>query len=388
MRNIIKKILLELYSPSSQEYVPGGSVVHKSNPVWRDNIKTTGLQVSVGECYQQYVGGDVECKEAIFATDSLEKKDMFDSTYDDDTWLIDTKCANVKWFKDKHFDLGPSDKHIVTFENIPQNCLKLIYEGTGKSSDKLNESEDDLSWVDDLDKETVKKGDVFYIVDGTYSEGSNMYPPAYKPKNVRYLFHVTDIFESNNRFFLEFSFCRPTNVTYNPKDYNTNNCGDFGYEKIVYENALELINSNYWRLMGNNGYYSHLTESEEDSLEWAKDLHTEPFHLQLMRDNLEKRGGHPVDVIDVRYIMFNPAVAVGDKRFNKIAYFLEDNNYYPETLEPFGKETSYIKMTKLKVDQMVTLRWDIGPELSEQELYNFSQTNPVGKYWSEEFIYS
>ena len=123
MRNIIKKILLELYSPSSQEYVPGGSVVHKSNPVWRDNIKTTGLQVSVGECYQQYVGGDVECKEAIFATDSLEKKDMFDSTYDDDTWLIDTKCANVKWFKDKHFDLGPSDKHIVTFENIPQNCL-------------------------------------------------------------------------------------------------------------------------------------------------------------------------------------------------------------------------------------------------------------------------
>jgi hypothetical protein len=92
-------------------------------------------------------------------------------------------------------------------------------------------------------KELVKKGDVFYIVDGTYSEDSNMYPPDYKPKNVRYLFHVTDIFKSNNRFFLNYTFCRPKNVTYNPKDYNTNSCGDFGYDEIVYENALELINS-------------------------------------------------------------------------------------------------------------------------------------------------
>jgi hypothetical protein len=130
---------------------------------------------------------------------------------------------------------------------------------------------------------------------------------------------------------------------------------------------------------------SKLFESEEDDFGWAKDLVTEPFHHQLMKDNLEKRGGHPVDVKDVRYIMFNPAVEVGDKRFNKVAYFLEDNDYYPESLEPFGKKTSYIKITRFK-DERQNGRWDIGPELSEQELYNFSQTKKDG-YWAEEFIY-
>ena len=130
---------------------------------------------------------------------------------------------------------------------------------------------------------------------------------------------------------------------------------------------------------------SKLFESEGDEFGWAEDLVTEPFHHQLMRDNLEKRGDHPVDVRDVRYIMFNPAVEVGDKRFNKVAYFLEDNDYYPESLEPFGKKTSYIKMTRFK-DERQNGRWNIGPELSEQELYNFSQIKKES-YWAEEFIY-
>lgn len=128
---------------------------------------------------------------------------------------------------------------------------------------------------------------------------------------------------------------------------------------------------------------SNLFESEED-FGWVENLDTEPFHHQLMRDNLEKRDGHPVDVRDVRYIMFNPAVEVGDKRFNKVAYFLEDNDYYPESLEPFGKKTSYIKITRFK-DERQNGRWDIGPEISEQELYNFSQTKK-DSYWAEEFF--
>jgi hypothetical protein len=62
----------------------------------------------------------------------MDKKYRFDSTYDDDVWLINTECANVKWYRDKHFDFGPY-KHIVTFENISPECIKLIYKGTGKS---------------------------------------------------------------------------------------------------------------------------------------------------------------------------------------------------------------------------------------------------------------
>jgi hypothetical protein len=134
LKESIRRILREeTYSPAGKRYIPDMYVVHKSNPMWRDNIKLTGLQVSVGECYQSYSGEDVECQKAIFATDSLDKKYEFYSTYDDDTWLIDTECANVIWYSDKHFDTVGS-KHIVTFENIPPDCLKLIYKGTGKSN--------------------------------------------------------------------------------------------------------------------------------------------------------------------------------------------------------------------------------------------------------------
>ena len=132
LQESIRRILREeTYSPAGDEYTPGRYVVHKSNPVWRKNIKENGLQVSVGDCYQIHVGGDVECKKAIFATDSLNDREHFYSTYDDDTWLIDTECANVTWHKDRHFDFYGS-KHIVTFENISPDCIKLIHEGTGK----------------------------------------------------------------------------------------------------------------------------------------------------------------------------------------------------------------------------------------------------------------
>jgi len=147
LQESIRRILREgLYSPAGEEYKPARVVIHTSNPVSRDNIKLKGLQVSVGECYQVYVNRNetnpdkIKCKKAIFATDSLKNRDMFNSTYDDDIWLINTECANVKWYKDKHFDY-PDSKHIVTFENISPECIKLIHKGTGKSEDSLQESD-------------------------------------------------------------------------------------------------------------------------------------------------------------------------------------------------------------------------------------------------------
>ena len=131
IRRIVKE---ELHSPAGDKYKPNKYVVHKSAPHWRENIELTGLQTSVGDCYQIYVGGDVKCKKAIFATDSLNDKDMFDSTYDDDIWIIDTECAGVSWFKDIHyFKQGDYNYHIVTFKNISPDCLELIHKGTGKS---------------------------------------------------------------------------------------------------------------------------------------------------------------------------------------------------------------------------------------------------------------
>jgi hypothetical protein len=130
----IRRILREeLYSPGGTEMTPNKFVVHQSSPVWRENIKLIGLQTSVGDCYQNHVGGDVECQPAIFATDSLKKEDMFDDGYDDDIWLINTECAGVTWYRDAHFEDGDYAHHIVTFENIPTKCIKLIHKGTGKS---------------------------------------------------------------------------------------------------------------------------------------------------------------------------------------------------------------------------------------------------------------
>jgi hypothetical protein len=139
LQQTIKRILREeTYSPAGDEYIPDRYVVHKSNPVWRENIELTGLQVSVGECYENHAMGlygewYTECQPAIFATDSLNEEDMFDSTYNDDTWLIDTECAGVTWYIDAHFEGGDYKHHIVTFENIPPDCIKLIHKGTGKS---------------------------------------------------------------------------------------------------------------------------------------------------------------------------------------------------------------------------------------------------------------
>jgi hypothetical protein len=144
-----------------EEVTPGRYVVHSSNPSNRDNISTTGLQTYLGECYLIYAdsnyGEDDECVPAVFATDSLKKKDMFDSTYDDDIWVIDTERANVQWYKDAHFD-GGDTKHIVTFENIPVDAIRLIYKGTGGDTWNHHDDETELT-ISEMIKLDIKVGD-------------------------------------------------------------------------------------------------------------------------------------------------------------------------------------------------------------------------------------
>lgn len=144
-----------------EEITPGRYVVHSSNPSNRDNISTTGLQVSLGECYLIYAdsnyGEDDECVPAIFATNSIKKKDLFDSTYDDDIWVIDTERANVQWYKDAHFD-GGNTKHIVTFEDIPVDAIRLIYKGTGGDTWNHHDDETELT-ISEMIKLDIKVGD-------------------------------------------------------------------------------------------------------------------------------------------------------------------------------------------------------------------------------------
>ena len=125
----------ELYRPSGKKHKPGKFVYHKSNPLWRDNILKTGLLASVGECYKSYSENfsDEECTPAVFATDSENENYFYDAGWDDDIWEIDTECAGVSWYKDKHYKGSDyEDYQIVTFDNILPECIKLIYEGTGE----------------------------------------------------------------------------------------------------------------------------------------------------------------------------------------------------------------------------------------------------------------
>jgi hypothetical protein len=101
-------------------------VYHNSNPFFRDQIKEMGLIVkgkSETWLSDTPIEGDV-----IFATNSDEKSDWFDSTYDDDIYRIDTTKINNEWYEDPNFS---GSKHIITFNNIPKKAIKLIYKGTG-----------------------------------------------------------------------------------------------------------------------------------------------------------------------------------------------------------------------------------------------------------------
>jgi len=127
------------YSPAGKEIIPNEKVFHQSNPMFRNKIEEQGLKVRAGECYKIYAGYGEKCIPAIFATNSSNKRSWFDSSYDDDVWEIDTtKIPNVKWYKDRHYE--SRSKHIVTFQDIPKEAIKLIYEGSGKDSG-LMESE-------------------------------------------------------------------------------------------------------------------------------------------------------------------------------------------------------------------------------------------------------
>ena len=163
----------EDYSPAGKGVTPNEIVVHKSNPMFRDKIMSQGLKARAGECYKIYVGYGEKCIPAIFATNSTNKRAWFDSTYDDDIWFIDTtKIPDVKWFKDKHFE--SRSKHIVTFQDIPQEAITLKYEGTGSGDVK--------TW-------NKKSPNLFENKDEQFSEDRN------KLKLITNLINDSDIFD-------------------------------------------------------------------------------------------------------------------------------------------------------------------------------------------------
>ena len=137
MKQFIKtytEFLNENHNINLIKVIPNKFVYHSSNPIFRDKISKEGLIPqgrSTAWLSDTKIDGNV-----IFAVNSDNKEDWWDSTYDDDMYQIDTTHLDNKWYIDPNFDL--KDKRIITFENIPLNSIQLIYKGSG--SDILKES--------------------------------------------------------------------------------------------------------------------------------------------------------------------------------------------------------------------------------------------------------
>jgi len=131
MKELVKKLLREnLMNDKLIMVKPNRFLYHTSNPIFRDKISKEGL-IPQGKSEAWLSDTKIDGK-VIFAVNSDDKEDWWDSTWDDDIYRIDTDKLKNKWYVDPNFDL--EDKRIITFENIPLNAIKLIYSGSGDSN--------------------------------------------------------------------------------------------------------------------------------------------------------------------------------------------------------------------------------------------------------------
>ena len=130
IKTTIREFLNENQNSHLVEVIPNNYVYHTSNPIFRDKISKEGL-IPKGKSETWLSDTNIDNK-VIFAVNSDDKKDWWDSTYDDDIYKVDTTKLKNKWYVDPNFDL--EDKRIITFEKIPFNSIKLIYKGTGSDT--------------------------------------------------------------------------------------------------------------------------------------------------------------------------------------------------------------------------------------------------------------
>jgi hypothetical protein len=124
---LFEEFINESKNSHLEEVKPNKYIYHTSNPRSRDAISKQGLIVQ-GRSDAWLSDTKIDGK-VIFAVNSDDKKDWWDSTYDDDIYRIDTTNLKNKWYVDPNFDL--KDHRIITFENIPLKSIKIIYKGTG-----------------------------------------------------------------------------------------------------------------------------------------------------------------------------------------------------------------------------------------------------------------
>lgn len=128
MRHVAEYKSFLIESTSTLEIEPNRYVYHTSNPIFRDKIAREGLTPK-GRSESWLTTTRIEGK-VIFAVNSNEEDYIWNSTYDDDIYRIDTASLDNKWYQDPNFEDGI---HIITYESIPKEALELLHKGTGNS---------------------------------------------------------------------------------------------------------------------------------------------------------------------------------------------------------------------------------------------------------------
>lgn len=132
MKGFIKIKIKDFLSENSKlvSVIPNKYVYHTSNPIFRDKISKDGL-IPKGKSESWLTTTKIN-GEVIFASNIDNKKEWFNSGYDDDIYQIDTFKIKNDWFQDPNFE---DNKYIITFQPIPLSAIKLIYKGSGNSVD-------------------------------------------------------------------------------------------------------------------------------------------------------------------------------------------------------------------------------------------------------------
>ena len=123
------KLLYFMPTPFLAVTVPP-MLLHKANPAFREDIRTQGLLPQIGPSYECHYEDEEEMKPhfvpCVFACLTCE----YDSTWDDDVWVIDTRTAEAVWESDPA--MWPAfPAYVRTRQPVPAAALLLAHAGTG-----------------------------------------------------------------------------------------------------------------------------------------------------------------------------------------------------------------------------------------------------------------
>jgi hypothetical protein len=104
---------------------PTDMLYHKGNPAFRDKIEKEGLRCMKGDSYNTLSPDEAP---AVFAY--MNDVNYYDTTFDDDIWVISPDAPNV-WYRDMAVGTKPY-RAIVTYTDVPREYLQLIHRGTGE----------------------------------------------------------------------------------------------------------------------------------------------------------------------------------------------------------------------------------------------------------------